>query len=245
MLILPVMVVVQILDLLVTLQQKTPNVGKANPQVVIKTTKGEEVLKKRNHFPPILLTCWMKIWNVCNFIPDIPKAQTKSENNLYLVFSADPLLQSPKSPIGLKLSGVLARIVMLKFDRMYLEKLSNLNINIVLYQRYIDDLNMALSCLPPGLRLRNNKLALVPELVECDKSVSGDVRTARLIREIANSVMPSVIIMEEDTPSAHTNGRLPILDMEFWVEDNSILHQFYKKPMATRKVTMARSFYHH
>ena len=53
--------------------------------------------------------------------------------------------------------------------------------------------------------------------------------------------MPNVVQMEEDSPSAHRNGRLPILDMEFWVKENIILHQFYKKPMATRKVTLARS----
>ena len=122
-----------------------------------------------------------------------------------------------------------------------MQKLKNLNIDTVLYQRYIDDLNMALSCLPPAMRFRENKLVLVPEMVELDRGVAGDVRTARIMKEIANAVMPNVVQMEEDSPSAHSNGRLPILDMEFWVEDNFILHQFYKKPMATRKVTLARS----
>ena len=61
------------------------------------------------------------------------------------------------------------------------------------------------------------------------------------MREIANTIMPGVIRMEEDAALSHPNMKLPILDMEFWIEENSILHQFYKKPMATRKVTMARS----
>jgi hypothetical protein len=156
-------------------------------------------------------------------------------------FDGKLYLQQAGGPIGLKLSGVLARLVMLKFDRLYLDKLSKLDIELVLYQRYIDDLNMALSCLPPGLRFRNNKLVHVPELVEEDREIATDVRTGRLVREIANSIMPSVIVMEEDTPSAHRNGRLPVLDMEFWVESDLIYHQFYKKPMASRKVTLARS----
>ena len=63
--------------------------------------------------------------------------------------------QQAGAPIGLKLSGILARLVMLKFDKLYIEKLRNLKIDIVLYQRYIDDLNMALSCLAPGMRYLN------------------------------------------------------------------------------------------
>ena len=161
--------------------------------------------------------------------------------NHHYQFDGKLYLQQTGGPIGLKLSGVLARLVMLKFDRVYLEKLKRLGIDPVMYQRYIDDLNMALSCIPPGLRFCNNKLVLEPELVESDKTISDDVRTARMMKDIANTVMPSMIVMEEDSPSLHTNGRLPVLDMEFWVEDNLIFHQFYKKPMATRKVTMARS----
>ena len=55
------------------------------------------------------------------------------------------------------------------------------------------------------------------------------------MKEIANSVMPNAIVMEEDTASAHANGRLPILDMELWVENNTLFHQFYKKPMAKKE----------
>ena len=154
--------------------------------------------------------------------------------NHHYQFDGKLYLQQTGGPIGLKLSGVLARLVMLKFDKLYLERLKKLRVDAVLYQRYIDDLNMALSCLPPGMRFSDNKLVLVPELAQTDQTISDDVRTARLMKEIANSIMPSMIVMEEDSPSLHTNGRLPVLDMEFWVE-------FYKKPMATRKVTMARS----
>ena len=57
---------------------------------------------------------------------------------------------------------------MLRFDKIYLDKLETkkLDIELVLFHRYIYDLNIALSCLPPGIRYRQNKLILVPELVE-------------------------------------------------------------------------------
>ena len=74
-----------------------------------------------------------------------------------------------------------------------------------------------------GTRFRNNKLPLVQELVESDKTVNGNIRTATIMKEIANTIMPGIIIMEEDTSSAHENAKLPILDMEFWVEENLIL----------------------
>ena len=50
-----------------------------------------------------------------------------------------------------------------------------------------------------------------------------------------------MIIMVEDFPTNHPTGRLPILDLEFWMENNHIRHQFYRKPMASRKLIQARS----
>ena len=123
-------------------------------------------------------------------------------------FDGRLFLQQTGGPIGLELSGVLARLVMLKFDHMYLDKLSKHDIELVLYQRYVDDINMAVSCPPPGLRFRNSKLSLVPDFIEEDRRTEGDVRTAILMREIANSVMPTMIVMEEDSPSAYSNEGL-------------------------------------
>ena len=47
--------------------------------------------------------------------------------------------------------------------------------------------------------------------------------------------------MEEDFSSNHESGRLPILDMVMWVENSTISHQHYAKPMASREVVMAKS----
>ena len=61
----------------------------------------------------------------------------------------------------------------MKFEKLYLAKLRDLNLDIALYQRYIDDLNMALSCLQSRVRFRQGKLVLVPDLVDSDKAVNG------------------------------------------------------------------------
>ena len=49
-------------------------------------------------------------------------------------------------------------------------------------------------------------------LSECE-----DDRTARILTDIANSVLPG-IIMEYDVPSKHSNYKLAILDMEVWMD---------------------------
>ena len=54
-------------------------------------------------------------------------------------------------------------------------------------------------------------------------------------------MMPSSIKMKVDIPSNHGNKRLPILDMEMWVEGNTIHHNHYAKPMASKAIIMQRS----
>ena len=92
----------------------------------------------------------------------------------------------------------------------------------------------------PGVRLVNGKLSILEEEVEGDEQIPADLRTARLLKAIANTISPT-IRMQEDVPSNHPSGKLPILDLEVWVERGIIMHQFYKKPMASRMVVQARS----
>ena len=51
---------------------------------------------------------------------------------------------------------------------------------------------------------------------ECD-----DERTARVMTDIANSVMPG-IIMVFDVPSINGNEKMPILDMDVWIDKEAI-----------------------
>jgi hypothetical protein len=61
-------------------------------------------------------------------------------------------------------------------------------------------------------------------------------RTARIFKEIANSVQEG-IVMEEDFPSRNPDGKLAILDMKVWKDENHFLvYQHYEKPMASRQV---------
>ena len=73
-----------------------------------------------------------------------------------------------------------------------------------------------------------------------DENVPADKRTAQFIRAISNSITP-MIIMEEEYPTNHQSGKMPILDLEVSIENGRIIHQFYKKTMASRKVVDAKS----
>ena len=65
--------------------------------------------------------------------------------------------------------------------------------------------------------------------------------TARIMREIANTILPESVIMKEDTCSKHQSKKIPILDTEMWVQDGVIRHRHYAKPMSSREVILARS----
>ena len=55
--------------------------------------------------------------------------------------------------------------------------------------------------------------------------------------------MPRSVIMEEDFPSNHGSGKLPILDMLMRVDKDQFFHQQYPKPRANRAVVMAKSVF--
>ena len=58
---------------------------------------------------------------------------------------------------------------------------------------------------------------------------------------MANSICP-IIQMTEDCPGLNPDGKLPILDLKVWTnEDGKILHEFYRKEMASRHLMLARS----
>ena len=54
------------------------------------------------------------------------------------------------------------------------------------------------------------------------------MRFARVMTDIANSVMPG-IVMEYDVPSRNNNRKMPILDMEVWIDEDegNIMFQHY------------------
>ena len=117
-------------------------------------------------------------------------------------FDGQVYKQLTGGPIGLEITGVLARLVMLWWDGKFLTKLQILGVWLEFYLRYVDDGNMAAWALPPGTRLIGDRLSILEEHVENDKLIPSDKRTAAVLRCVANTICP-MIIMEEDVPSNH------------------------------------------
>ena len=66
-------------------------------------------------------------------------------------------------------------------------------------------------------------------------------RTARLYTDIANDVIPG-IVMEYEIPNNSDDKKMPILDMKVWMsEEGDILFQHYEKPTSSKNIMHARS----
>ena len=156
-------------------------------------------------------------------------------------------------PIGLKLTGVLAQIFMIWWDKEFATRLNKLAIVMKMNKRYVDDINMAVQATPVGMRYKDGKTHMDERSVAEDQGISDDERTMTLIKQIGNDIHPS-IQLEIDYPSKHQDGKLPILDLKVWMETTKgeetdgqdekasvIMYEFYSKSMASKTVIHARS----
>jgi hypothetical protein len=160
-------------------------------------------------------------------------------------FDGTNRLQLRGGPIGLKLSGALAKVCMLAWSRTFKDKVSAAlagltYFNLYMLKFYVDDTGLAMEELEPGCRFLDGKVEVVEAEVERDRQVPGDLRTARVMVEIANSILP-YLQFEADCPSNHSSGWMALLDLEVRVaEDSTVDYRFYSKPCASR-YTMMRS----
>jgi hypothetical protein len=105
-------------------------------------------------------------------------------NHLYQ-FDGKVFKHQKGGPIGLEITGVLARLVMLPWDRDFIDKLRRLEIDLLMYLRYVDDGNLSLEAVEPGLRFKDGKLSILQEDVETDRDIPADKRTANFIKTVA------------------------------------------------------------
>ena len=101
--------------------------------------------------------------------------------------------QGSGGPIGLKLSGAIAKVFMVSWCRSFREAVIAAIRNIVgflfyLHLFYVDYHNLAMEELPPGARYLEGKVVVVPKEVERDLQLPGDHRAALIMKDIANSV---------------------------------------------------------
>ena len=130
---------------------------------------------------------------------------------------------------------------MILWDIKFLTKLKTLGIIPKMYTRYVDDTVIVIEAIQEGYRLVKNKLIWSKQAEMEDKDVPDDKRSFSILRQIAD-IIDKDIQWEEDTPSCHNDGKIPVLDLKVWIEDDrSIKFEFYSKPMSSKYTILKRS----
>ena len=160
-------------------------------------------------------------------------------------FDGKHFLQTEGGPIGLELTGAVSRVYMLWWDGELMRKVTeatrNIDWQLYMYLRYVDDGNCIGEEMPLGARLQDGEVITRPELANEDKNIPGDIRTAGILKQISNSISPFIQV-EIDCPSLHDNKLMPILDLEVGIDNNQkVTYQYYMKPMANFLLLMKRS----
>ena len=107
--------------------------------------------------------------------------------------------------------------------------------DVMMYKRLVDDINMVLR-----RRYGGDDQGVEPL----------DKRNMDFVQEVANEVLSSIQVTTE-YPSKNVNRKMPILDLNVWMETQfdqvihevsvNILHEYYSKEVSSKAVIDARS----
>lgn len=138
-------------------------------------------------------------------------------------------LQDKGGFISSDLTGECARIYMIQWDNTLVQKCMKLGLLFDMYSRYVDDMVIVMRAIGKGWKydVRESKLVFDSNLEKFD-NLSGTKRSARLIAQIADSINGNIQVMI-DTSMRNSEGRLPVLNLKVWIQDNNVVHSFYKK----------------
>lgn len=141
--------------------------------------------------------------------------------------------QKEGGSIGLDLTGVVADIFMERWDKIFLRRLIESDIDPVVYGRYKDDVNCVLD--------------VKGQEAETAVGEERDRRVMERVRVLADSVQ-NCIKVEVDCGYNHPErrGRVPVLDLEVWISESvdgklKIMHCHYMKDVASKLVMLSRS----
>ena len=156
-------------------------------------------------------------------------------NHMY-TFSGQLRRQARGGPIGLALTGDVAQVFMCWWDGEFIRRMEEAGIDVILYKRLVDDVNLVLK----RLGVAREEMGDGPE----------DEKNMRMVQRIANGIHKSIEVTA-DYPSRNEDKKVPILDLRVWlariydqVTNDApcfLLHEYYHKEVASRAVISARS----
>ena len=163
-------------------------------------------------------------------------------------FNGEIRRQARGGPIGLDLTGTVAKIYMKWWDGQLKGRLADIGILLKLYERYVDDIVIAMKAIAEGARYRDGEIWITEETREMDRVVPRDKRTFEFVRAVANTIHPSIQV-KVDVPSDHEDQKLPALDLKVWIDEvavgdsfkRKIIHEHYVKDIASKYVIEEQS----
>ena len=159
-------------------------------------------------------------------------------------FAGEIRRQKEGGAIGMELTGVVAQIFMVWWDRQLTTKLEEVDICLKLHERYVDDTNLATRETPVGGRYEGGRITVTAQSIGEDDNIPSDERTMKLIQAIANSIHPSIRVTI-DYPSKNEDNKVPMLDLKMWITEINggirIVYEHYEKDMATKMLIHAKS----
>ena len=113
-------------------------------------------------------------------------------NNHMFSFNNKIYLQNSGGAIGDRLVGVLGDIVGSFWSNDFLDKLKESNITPKIAKLYVDDKSLAVKPVPLGARYRDGRVKVILEEIENDRSIPADLRTARVLKEVGDTICPFI-----------------------------------------------------
>ena len=159
--------------------------------------------------------------------------------------------QRDGGPIGMRLAGSVARIVMGEWGVRLRKILSENNIKCWLDGFYVDDVRLVTSILEKGMRwqVKEKKFGKKDgwEIEDEKEDISDERRTAIELQNAMNSIFPNIqftIEIPEDFPE----GKLPTLDFKCWQEkerenETSSKEQTWQETEITSRSRILYSFF--
>ena len=164
------------------------------------------------------------------------------ENHVYK-FGNEIKKQMAGGPIGLSLTGEVADCYLIGWDKKFLKRLEELGVNIIIYERFKDDITIVAEALEKGSKLMGDKIIKDEEKKKLDSLREDEEISMEIIQEVAQSI-DDIVKFTVDLPSKHENGKIAILDIEAKInkdKGNRIEYEFYEKPSKNKRVILENS----
>ena len=187
------------------------------------------------------------------------------KSNVY-TFAGETRVQQSGSPIGLDLSGEMGRLTMGDWDAKMARKLENNMVEVEMFKRYVDDVDIIMEAIPYGYRwvpisehdpdshcYISGRLEYDEKWEKEDEKIPLDLHTTNVMVAMANSIQKE-LQFEGDCGSNHEDGYIPVLDLKMktvlltepgidgtLVSYYQTIFKFFKKPMARKTIMNAKT----